>query len=492
MFNKREKERKIDRVTEMLKHANDREWDEVKRLIKEGVDINSTSLYESSLYDIAYYNSNHEMIRWLLRHGFKLKNDSAELHDALKAKAWSLARLLIHHGAHIVNNVEGENTLKYVIANKQWDFAATILCRGFPIDVKDPFIIDVFFQAAREGQLRLVKALINRGVSINAHDKEGTTALHHAIDGHYLYITNTTKYEARLPVIRYLLSQGINVNAQFGETACVLKKAINKKLAHIVHLLLIHHAKVNIKDSKTNQHIFSDADKKYINTWQKSVREGKDEVLHNIMQLEPEPHISDDIDQPIVIQKQMESKFFDINGKNQFGNTILFIAVQKNNKPNCLKTLLDYGADVNVDNHGTTATKLAIRINNPVTLKLIAQYATHINQEDAHLLMFALIKHNEWKLARRLARHGASLEGVNEHGKSLLQISIEQHQWKTARCLVNCGAKISSLSMKEKLLLQKHLHNPNQTILTEMQDGFFRKQSTSRSQVRLSALFKTH
>lgn len=93
----------------------------------------------------------------------------------------------------------------------------------------------VVLQAARSGDAEL-KALLSRGVNINATDDDGETALMEAADSR------------NVETVRVLIANGANVNAadEDGETALMI--AADDGRLEIVQLLLQAGANVNARD----------------------------------------------------------------------------------------------------------------------------------------------------------------------------------------------------------------------------------------------------
>jgi hypothetical protein len=93
--------------------------------------------------------------------------------------------------------------------------------------------VDFFTYAAATGDLRTVKAFLNRGVPINAQGREGT-ALHGAV------------VEGELSVIEYLLEHGADVNAinAYGDSPLANAMSAQKRAGETQTLLVKHGAKL--------------------------------------------------------------------------------------------------------------------------------------------------------------------------------------------------------------------------------------------------------
>ena len=101
---KRKSKPPVDHSKELFAKANNKEWHEVKKLIKGGIDANSKSSFGGNLYGVARYFSNLRIIRWLLRHGFdpnQLIDNESYLQRELSGTNWRYAKVLIQHGARL-------------------------------------------------------------------------------------------------------------------------------------------------------------------------------------------------------------------------------------------------------------------------------------------------------------------------------------------------------------------------------------------------------
>ena len=70
-------------------------------------------------------------------------------------------------------------------------------------------------EAVKEGNLDLVKRLIERGASINAKDESSTTPLYLAVD------------RGQKDVVLFLIQKGANVNVSCADKMTALHRAVN-------------------------------------------------------------------------------------------------------------------------------------------------------------------------------------------------------------------------------------------------------------------------
>lgn len=176
---------------------------------------------------------------------------------------------------------------------------------------------DDLHKAAKEGQVELVKRLLEQGASVNAYDSEGYTALHRAVS------------ENKREVVKILLDKGADVNAPsrtegyYFEGAPPLMWASRFHDASLVKELVERGAKVDQADKYGNRALHEAAE-----------------------QLPPEG--------PEVI-KLLVALGSNVNWQNKDGNTSLMAAVYFPRVEN-VKVLLALGANKNLkDKDGRTA-----------------------------------------------------------------------------------------------------------------------------------------
>lgn len=119
------------------------------------------------------------------------------------------------------------------------DRVASMEVKPLAPQVVEPVLVDEhpLFEAARQNQLDTIRAQIENGLSINATDKEGMAALHHAISkGHY-------------ETVHLLLELGANIEAKNKSGQTPLFFAAEQTDTKILELLLARGAKVNETDA---------------------------------------------------------------------------------------------------------------------------------------------------------------------------------------------------------------------------------------------------
>ena len=128
----------------------------------------------------------------------------------------------------------------------------------------------VLVNAAARGDLKVVKLLLDRGADVNVSDKQGYTALHHAIEARYddvselllnhpkldpnarglNGVTTLMSYvwRERKDTVQQLLDRGADVNAQDSDGDSALHGAAQNGNIEIIDLLVAKGANLNLKN----------------------------------------------------------------------------------------------------------------------------------------------------------------------------------------------------------------------------------------------------
>ena len=155
-----------------------------------------------------------------------------------------------------------------------WVFVFLLCFNSYASDAED------LINAAGNGDISTVQALLAKGAGVNAKDNNGMTALMHASE------------LGRLEVVQALLAKGADVDAKDDYGRTVLIVAVGSTYAHldVVQALLAKGAAVNEKDkdgrtalslAKTNRH--SEIAQLLIKAGAKDVNNSGEVVTHGIV-----------------------------------------------------------------------------------------------------------------------------------------------------------------------------------------------------------------
>ena len=250
-----------------------------------------------------------------------------------------------------------------------------------------------------------------------------------------------------------------------------LQLAIRKKLGHVVKILLDSGAKLNSQFGGTDQ--LSDDERELLRAVGKKNDDfNKDSPFYyHLVIMADDSYLG-----CRALVKALEHGA-NVNFKFESGYTLLDVAIE-NNKENRVKILLEYGADINIESNGQRIIPTAVRLDNPIIIKLIATYASNISPKEANLLIHSLAQHGEWKLLRHLVRHGAELETKNSNNETILEFAIKKRKWKTVLCLVKHNVSLNDLPSIHGMTLLDYAVKKN---LTELVDELKKRNISLKS-----------
>ena len=278
------------------------------------------------------------------------------------------------------------------------------------------------------GNLSLVKYLVENGANVNAKGKYGDMALGTALE------------KGHLEIVKYLIEHGADINAKgkYGDTA--LKVASEKGHLEMVNYLVEHGADVNTKGKYDDTALRTASEKghleivKYLAEHRADVNaESKygDTALGTALEKEN-----------LEMVKYLVGKGADINAESRYGNTALEIALEKENW-GMVKYLAEKGADVNAESrYGNTALRIAAEKENWDIVKYLIEKGADINSSNNTALIIAAEKGN-WEMVKYLVKKGADIN-IEDYGKTALIRASETGNFNIVKYLVENGANINA------------------------------------------------
>ncbi|CCQ89896.1 hypothetical protein NITGR_190006 [Nitrospina gracilis 3/211] len=186
---------------------------EVKKLVREGADINAVTMNMFTPLHVAVMENQYEIAKFLLTHGANV-NAIGENGESLETPLHlsvgrdgniEMAKLLLRHGGN---------------ANALNSHKATPL-----------------HHAVGLGNLDMVQLLLKGGADSNIQDIFGATSLHHAA---YLFVKG---YPNRLTIVNLLIKHGADINKPDYEDKVPLDIAVESEDNEMVDLLIKYGAK---------------------------------------------------------------------------------------------------------------------------------------------------------------------------------------------------------------------------------------------------------
>lgn len=177
--------------------ARQKQNDSVDFLLNSGDDPNAQGMYSDTLLHIAAGRNDSALAKLVLRRKPNPQLEDlggrAPLHDAVMTKSYDVATLLLAAGAD--PNIGEGPILGPCGAGPDSQSLETPL--QLAVEIPDP---------------QMARLLLLHSAAINARDRQGWTALHHAVSA-----GDEDSAAPRLGIVQYLLSHGADVNAKDSE-----------------------------------------------------------------------------------------------------------------------------------------------------------------------------------------------------------------------------------------------------------------------------------
>jgi len=163
-----------------FKYVKDDNKDGIKRLLEEGVDIDTRGREQVTALMYALEKGHIDMVKLLIEKGADMNAQDTWGHTVLMcASDIATARLLIEEGADInfQNKYGGTALLFFVSVNKHIDMVRLLIEKGADTNIQNTGGYTALMSASMTGRTDVVKLLIENGADIFIEDKDGKTAL---------------------------------------------------------------------------------------------------------------------------------------------------------------------------------------------------------------------------------------------------------------------------------------------------------------------------
>src|SRR6266702_3108843 len=175
-----------------------------------------------------------------------------------------VAQVLFDNGAKVnAVNIHGQNAWHLLSQNScyfgffEHEFAKLLLERNVDVNGRDKDQATPLHLASYYGHVDAAEVLLDHGAQANAEDIRGQTPLHQVVLGNHDYqsFTINSWYQKSHPrravrLAQQLLERGVDVNAQNKDHETPLHLASRLRLLEMARILLKHGADVNVKNSE--------------------------------------------------------------------------------------------------------------------------------------------------------------------------------------------------------------------------------------------------
>jgi len=312
--------------------------------------------------------------------------------------------------------------------NGQVERVIAMLKEGFDVDSKDDSGTTGLMLAAIAGHASVVSALIEHNADANSLDNSGNTA-----------VIRASMKENNAPVMKILIDAGADVNTKnnAGNTAIMITGSAGNSAA--VETLLRAKAKTELDDAMGCTVLMRAAMSGHTKVIELLLKEtanlntkDKSERTALMYALEKNnPHIA-----TMLIEAGA-----DVNTRSKAGITPLMWASR--NSPIVVEMLLKAGADVNATaEDGYTALAFALDRNNGETIASLIEAGANTNvRTRTGLTPLMWAARNNPALVRRLVESGADVNMKNSNGYTALRFAQEACINEAINTLLECGAR---------------------------------------------------
>jgi len=253
----------------------------VQFLIQKGVNVNEKNFKSSTPLIISAENGDKDIVEYLVEHGAQINERNADGETALKVSytKWNcnIVKYLIEHGANINDtNHLGKTLLILAIEENQMEMIQYLLQHAtLKIDLEDGLHWTALMYAAKQGNVQIIKRLLEQGANVKHCDSYGDTPLLIAAeygqeDAVKFFIeskkadineTNHMGWTAlmlasksgNIPVIDYLIKMGANRKLRTKKGSSSLLIAVYYNHLPAVQYFIEHHSDAfNINEKKKN------------------------------------------------------------------------------------------------------------------------------------------------------------------------------------------------------------------------------------------------
>ncbi len=171
-------------------------------LIENGIDIHEIGSYDNTALHWAAFCGRKNIVEMLIKKGARAKDISSAVSEAISRGHTDIVKLLFKNGAGSNNGDDfGSSILEYAVEKGDMPFVKEII--GTAKKEGKNLSAGALIEAARKGELKMVKFLIEAGISVD--DKE-----------HWGSETPLMKasYYGKLDVVKYLLEAGADIKAR--------------------------------------------------------------------------------------------------------------------------------------------------------------------------------------------------------------------------------------------------------------------------------------
>ena len=223
--------------TPLICAAGEGRFDVVKYLIDHGADVSKKDYRQRTALHYASKRGHLKVVEVLLSKGAEINVEDENRCTPLMFTAGRIHNdillYLIDHGAD-VNKKDGRNRTALHYAS-DLKVVKALLSKGVEIDVEDMYLCTPLMLTGERGHIDILLYLIDHGADVNKKDRDERTALHYASD---------------LKVVEALLSKGVEIDVEDKDRCTPLMLTARRRHIDILLYLIDCGADIDKKDGR--------------------------------------------------------------------------------------------------------------------------------------------------------------------------------------------------------------------------------------------------
>ncbi len=284
--------------------------------------------------------------------------------------------------------------------------------------------------AAANGHLSRVEALLIAGTDVNAKNSEGQTALFWAL---------TTQTERQFDIVKILISAGADVNTEGRQGQTALIRFSGEGHFDFVQMLLSKGANVNARTINGFTALMASCQ--------------PESYSYNVFNLSE--------------VETLLAKGADVNARTDSGITALWLASEKGNI-DAVNVLLANGADINATYNGETALNTASRHGFVAIEQALIAKGADVNSKGFlgnTILIFELSSRPSIENVQKLLALGADVNARNNEGYTALMLATKDSNRDIVEALIVKGADVNAKSFNGLTAIDIALENHERKII---------------------------
>jgi ankyrin repeat protein len=358
MINARNKEG--DTALHIAVRTNQRETGEV--LLARGADIFSVNASgESPLYLALTHPAG--VVQWMFNDQTITARDGLGNSILHYAALWQMNNhipFIIQKGLPVdTTNASGETALFMAVKYNGDSTVHTLLGERANLNARDNLGNSALHAAVRWNALDAALALMDAGIDINAHSLNGTTPLHDAVG---LGITN---------LAGILIRRGANIEARDSDGNTPFMEAVTAGFANSIELLAERGADPMTRNARGDTPLHIAVATERIDMVNLLLRMGASIHARNTRNRTPFQLALANTKSPGMVTALLTRDR--IHSSDDFGNSVLHVALQEHSPSSTVKSIIDQGARLGaVDSNGRTPLRLTVDMEAWDTTKVLA------------------------------------------------------------------------------------------------------------------------